>query len=218
MFKKSLLITLVLACLLPWGKVMAQTPIVYENDFNASSSYPDGWTKVSGTSQIYSGQGMGTPASNAFRFGTYSSSTDVVALPSFSLQINTLQISFYHKAASSTTAGTFEIGYLTDLSDASTFISLSSYTASNSTAQYSETATTISLASAPNDAYIAYKYTHSSMGYWYIDNIIVETLTSECEAITLPYSNGFETGDDDLSCWKVRNGATNTGIYQEFTR
>ena len=180
MKSKRLLILLLLALIVPWAAT-AQNPIPYNEGFENMSSASDlataGW--ITYNSQSGSVLKIETAASNvhsgdkALNMDSYSCSTNsaifVAGLPVVNAAIKTLQITFSYKISSSY-GGTFDVGYLTDASDASTYVSLQPF--ANSTSYTTET---VELDEAPdNAARIAIKYT----GYYrcYVDDIKVEVI------------------------------------------
>ena len=142
MKSKHLLLTMMLAiaCFIG-GKVMAQTS-VYETDFENMNTYtaPTNWTNMGGIIHVQTNGAIN--GSKSARFGG-NTNTSIIAMPSLS-NINTLQITFSQKS-SANDAGTFEIGYVTSTSDASTFNTRSSYSASDYT---TASTVTVSLSTA----------------------------------------------------------------------
>ena len=180
MSKKSLLMMLLLALLVPWA-ASAQESIPYTEGFENMSTASDltdaGWISY----QSHSGSFLAIEASSSYvHTGTKAllidswdagSNSDyvILGLPTVDAAINTLQITFSYKISSSY-GGNMEVGYLTNVGDASTFVSLQ--TCANSTSYATET---VELNGAPNDAArIAIKY----IGYYrcYVDDIEVKTI------------------------------------------
>ena len=100
--------------------------------------------------------------------GGDSSDSEIAALPVLSQAINGLQITLSYRQR---TGGTVQVGYITDVNDASTFVLVKSLASSTS----SFTTTTVDLSTVPaTAARIAIKqYTWYDC---YIDDIVVETL------------------------------------------
>ena len=141
-------------------------------------SMPDCWTLVEGKADgTSSGSGvysLGSPyngSSKHFRF--YGSLNTVITMPPLSVEANTTQVKFYAKAAgNSATYGTLQVGYLTNASDASTFVAVKTLDYSD---YQSYTLVKVPMISAPNGAVIAFRHqpTYTSYG-WYIDNVTID--------------------------------------------
>ena len=127
MKKKNLLLTFLLATLVFGGAELFAQTSVYETDFENMNTYtaPTNWTNMGGIIQVQTNGAIN--GSKSARFGG-NTNTSIIAMPSIS-NINTLQITFSQKS-SANDAGTFEVGYVTSTSDASTFNPISSYSAS----------------------------------------------------------------------------------------
>ena len=185
-----------------------------EEDFE-DGSMPTGWTHI--------GNGTGAPASSNAHGGSYSlkfngATTDnVVVLPDCGTETNRLSISFWSKAEGSS-SGNFDFGYVTDVTDASTFVSLATYSSTeHSSYQHIEN---YSMASAPAGARIAFRHrSGSTVWFWFIDDITINgpvypmvwtDYTTEAETYTfttLTPETYYEAkvqsncGDDGMSAW-----------------
>ena len=145
---------------------------VLEEGFEHSGSMPEGWTHIgSGSTNI-------TSSSSRVHTGTYSlifsgaTSNNVIVLPDLGVEANTLTLSFWSLAESGTSSGTFQVGYVTSATDATTFQQVGSYNASEYTS-YKEV-NNVSLASVPAGARIAFRHTSASSSYyWWIDDIVI---------------------------------------------
>ena len=168
---------LLMAFTVPWA-TQAQQTLPFNEGFESMSSASDltaaGW--ISYQSDNSSFLAIETTASNvmsgssALNIDSWNASTSsdyvIVGLPLVNADINSLQITFSYKV----NKGNVSIGYLTDASDASTFVSLQQFNASSS-----YTTKTVELSSAPSSAArIAIKY----LNYYrcYIDDIEVKAL------------------------------------------
>ena len=69
--------------------------------------------------------------------------TNVIALPETDDEISTLQLRFWTRPESftSSSCGTFSVGYVTDVTDATTFVVLDTYTYSDFSAIVEKTVT-----------------------------------------------------------------------------
>jgi len=138
-------------------------------------------------------------------------SSDVVVMPVLN-DVNTLQIDFYLKRYSSTSA-TLELGYVTSAADVSTFVPLKSYSSADNS---SYTLCHYNLVAVPADARVAFRHTGtSSYTGWYIDSVAVSPMPS-CVAPSDPIVTGISTdaatfgwtvglADDDT--WEVEYSA-----------
>ena len=82
MFKKSLLIMLLMAFMAPWA-ANAQSTVLYEQGFEGLSNLPTGWTKVTSSSTVGIGSHPNTGSKSLdFTKAVYSSGSyiNVVAL------------------------------------------------------------------------------------------------------------------------------------------
>lgn len=173
--KRLLLLITLTALLVPWAS-NAQQSIPYSEGFeNVSSGLPTGWTKVgSGTVAVQATASQVHDGSSSLKFS--GATSNVVALPQFSVEISTLQISFWSKAEGNySSCGSFDVGYVTSLTDASTFVQIQSDSYLNFTSY--GLVGPVSMASAPDGAYIAFRHRPSSTYYyWFVDDIIVEAI------------------------------------------
>ena len=185
--------TLMLLCLSV--AVKAQSPVLYEENFDGMSSESDltaaGWISY-GASGCYIGinTSYSTSGSNSLLIsawnGSNNSDSEVAGLPVLSEPINTLQITLSYRQR---TGGIVRVGYLTDPDDASTFVSLQNL--SSSTSAFNTV--TVDLSNAPaNAARIAIQqYTWYDC---YIDDIEVKALPTCMKpqnlAVTLTPGNG----------------------------
>ena len=177
MANKRTLFLLMAMLIMPWV-AFSQNTIIYQTgleEYN-DGSLPTGWTKVvSGstasvrTNNVHSG-------SKSFGFiytqnnnGTYN---NIVALPEFEIVTGSASLEFWSKAESNNSnCGRFDVGYITDVTNASTFVALS-------TIDYYQhlnyTFVTISLSRMPDNARIAFRHRPNFNNYkWYIDDLKV---------------------------------------------
>ena len=175
---------------------------------------PDCWTSMTPVSSSYYTSGVVSQSksgNNSFRlyipyqdYGANGTTQPMYALPKFSNDLETLRLSFYAKVSSSYSCGDLQIGYLTNLTDTSSFVLLKSYTASEvdsswnllkiNMADFSETI----VADESTDKYIALR--HNKPGYTgyselscYIDSLSVG-LAPSCSD-----PNGLVVSDIDVT-------------------
>lgn len=174
--------------------------------YSAAGVVPTCWNVIAtGTSSSYSphvstsyapnGKGMVMTSGSA----TYGNNNYVI-LPEFSNDLTGLQISFTTKMESATSSYVLTLGYITDISDASTFEALTVIPNSTSVVahEYSFANETI-----PAGARIAFRWYLSSSYYCAsIDDVVVELIP------TCPRPTIVGVNSDGLVSWNAINGAT----------
>jgi len=148
-------------------------PVLTEGFENNGSNIPEGWTHIgNGSLTITLTASRVHNGAKSLRFSG-ATSNNVVVLPEFGAEANTKSVSFWSIAESRTSSGTFQVGYVTDATDASTFQVVGDY---NASAHLSYTQETVSLASVPAGARVAFRHTSASSSYWWwIDDIVIGT-------------------------------------------
>ncbi len=182
----------------------------YTWDFEAmnANAAPQCWTKVgAGTVNVLSSTSNSHGGSHYVRFS--GSTSNLIALPETQDEISTLQLRFWTRPESYTTTscGTFSVGYLTDVTDASTFVEVANYVYSDFSA-YDEK--TVTFAGAPTGARMAMRHNAGSTSwYWYIDDVTIEEAPS-----CLPVTGLTATNITETSATLTWNGnATNYNVY-----
>lgn len=125
---------------------ICSTVTTFTQNFDASTSLPSCWVKVgsTGTANIQASSSQSSP-NCLYMYSSSSSSRAVVSMPPVSnAGANTHWLKFSYRA-NFTVGETIEVGYLTNPSDASTFVSVTSVTASALT----YLSTTVDLGTAP---------------------------------------------------------------------
>ena len=196
------------------------TGTLIEEGFERDGDIPTGWNHIgNGSISISSISTRVHTGAYSLRFED-ATSNNVVVLPKFGEETNTMTISFWSLAENSSSSGSLEVGYVTDTTDASTFHSVTNeaYPAS---AHLSYThVTNVSLASAPIGARIAFRHTSAVSNYWWwIDDITIDgpvypiawtEYTTEAETYTFTtlipetyYEAKVQSncGDDGMSAW-----------------
>lgn len=178
-----------LSCLMVHADVYCPAePIPYVQSFTGhatSSGYnvvePECWTISSQTPQVwvvidkdsYGEVIRGTE--HLYVSGGGPSTAQVFALPAFKLALNTLEVAFdYKQTLTSAAYGSLEIGYMTDPSDASTFVSLNTFAKVSS-----YTHAVYSLAAVPSSAtHVAFRLAGGSndLGNVAMDNFVVAAI------------------------------------------
>jgi hypothetical protein len=145
-----------------------------EEDFESyTSGLPTCWDKVgAGTVAVQTSQP--NSGSKSLRFSGVSGG-NIVALPEFE-SYDGLTLSFYTKPESNTYAscGSFAVGYITDIADATTFTAIETYNYNDADfSAYAEKV--IDLSTVPANARLAFNHIASStLWYWFVDDINVD--------------------------------------------
>ena len=176
------------------------------------------WSLVTGNIELI----QALPSQNHTPNGEYSlafyeSASDVIAFPQFTQEVNTLQVSFWVRPHNNTMSGhgTFSVGYLTDVNDASTFTAVSTYSYDEWPATLDFLRKIVTLQDAPAGAIIAFKHdSPTANGTWYVDDILVSAICDVPTGITV--SNITNHGatitwtDNGANSWDVaRNNPGN---------
>ncbi len=149
---------------------------------NSSSAAPHCWALLNANEGDYPYifVNSGTYAHNSDRALFFNNKHQVYSFaifPEFTNALNTLQISFWHMEESPVKSGYLELGYLSDIADASTFTLLQRFERSNSY-QFEE----VNLAHVPAGTRLAFRYIGVDETYEYysvVDDIII-SLTPSC--------------------------------------
>ena len=176
--------------------------IELEEGFEHSGSMPDDWTHIgNGSATINSTSSRVHTGSYSLRFsGT--TSDNVVVLPDLGIETNTLAISFWSLAESSSSSGTLQVGYVTDITDASTFQTVGNYAAADHLSYTN--ITNVSLAAAPAGARIAFRHTSASSSYWWwIDDVLVGTTSTP---------GAWQTAANDVTEWEYTLTGLTTNV------
>ena len=139
----------------------------------------------------------------------FESASDLVALPQFAQETNGLQVMFWLRPQNNVFSGngTFEVGYLTDVADATTFTAVSTYS-------YDDWASNgyirkiVTFPGAPAGATIAFRHNSpTANGIWYVDDILVSAVCPMPENIVVTnVTNSSATvtwTDNGAASWDV---------------
>ena len=141
-------------------------------DMDASAE-PICWTKVgSGTVNVLNSTSNSHNGSMYVRFS--GSTSNLIALPETQDEITALQLRFWTRPESytNTNCGNFSVGYMADVTDASSFVEVANFVYSDFSA-YDEK--TVTFAGAPAGARMAMRHNAGSTSwYWYIDDVTIE--------------------------------------------
>ena len=155
--------------------VIFRLAIPYSYDFEEEWSW-DEWSSLSGSNERV----QGIHHSGSYNLIFKGSTNNIVVLPQFQNESNTLQISFWTRPESNTMpyCGTFSVGYLTDPADASTFSAVKTYRYDDWTTYY-YLQKTVYLNNVPGGARIAFRHNPESPNYyWFVDDVEVSLLPS----------------------------------------
>ena len=159
----------------------------YTMDFDnvATNSMPDCWNKIIGYGSypyVVSGNAV---SGNSLQFNSYTYQYAYVILPAFAESLSDLQMVFSAKAENASNSGNLVVGLMTDPSDASTFETVETITASNTS--YQEY--TINFSYEGTDKYIAIRQEPNTNNYyWWIDDLTVREKPSCLEPTTVAVS------------------------------
>lgn len=156
-------------------------PYTWTFEDGTANATPDCWTKVgTGTIQV---RNSTTNSHNSSQYLYFSGSTsNLIVLPPTSAEANTMQMKLWLRPEGNYgSCANFSVGYITDVTDASTYTALSTFNytefVSGSTVAYAEKA--VMFAAAPAGARMALRAEPTGTGYyWYVDDVTIEELPS----------------------------------------
>ncbi len=201
--KKLFLVWLSALMMLPWA---LQAQSYFTEDFESlSSGLPTGWTKISssGSVAVQTGSSYSCGGTHSLKF---SGSTDnLVAMPALSVEISTVELTFSTRPEGSySNCGSFQVGYVTSLTDATTFTSVATYSVSQVSGCQEFT---VSFAGAPAGSYIAFRHQPLVTYYfWFLDDIDVSA-ASNCTSAGEIMADNITYNSADLS-WTGCSSAT----------
>ena len=159
----------------------------YYEDFDNTPQYtiPSCWSQINpfdGYPQIESGYAHNA---NALKFKcNYNTPTPIYAvLPAFDTDLSDLQLTFWTRREGSY-SGTLNVGYIADVTDTTTFVSLLDVTAASiGDNSYHFYTVNFDGVEVPEDSlyFIAFKYMSQNNWYWFIDEVTVQEIPG-CEA------------------------------------
>ncbi len=160
----------------------------YEESFENSTLYnvPDCWTKVGDGNISVRSYGANTGENYMFFGGVEGG--NIIALPQLETNASEMVLDFYTRPESiSIECGTFEVGYITDLDDASTFTAIETYSYDDwSDNQYERRI--VNMSSAPAGSYFAFNHkANSYRWYWYVDDVVVRYINDDAEIVDFDF-------------------------------
>lgn len=185
------------------------------DSYNTGTTLPDCWVRnfVNGTMTISST----TPASgtrNIYQTNTSTQTPSTVVLPEFS-NINAGTHWLKLKARVTTATGTLNVGYVTNPTDASTFVLIQALSITNT--NYTSTNpeyTVIVPSSVPANARLAVRNTADGKGYYW-DDVVWEAVPS-CFPPTALTTSAITSNSATLS-WTVPSSAPASGYEYTYT-
>ncbi|MCQ2284384.1 MAG: fibronectin type III domain-containing protein [Bacteroidales bacterium] len=181
--KKVFLCLLMVMLMLP---LTMRAQYLQENFESLASGAPTGWTTLSGTVAVYSGT-YSCQGSQSLKFsGTLN---NMIVLPELTVDISQVEITVNTRPENFTNAscGTFEIGYVTNPSDATTFVplTLSHYNDFDACFEVSTT-----FGSAPAGSRIAMRHKPTStVWYWFVDEVDIHDIPTCPKPVGLTATN-----------------------------
>ena len=161
-----------------WKSVSFTTPcapydIPYTYGFEEADLFGC-WTVISGTVSRMSG----ITNTGSYRLDFRGTTSNMIALPQFNEATNNLRVEFYTRPESTGgSSGKFAIGYMTDITDASTFVAVDTYNSTQMTTTYVKK--TVDFVNVPSNANIAMRqFDCSTSYYWYVDDVTVKEMPS----------------------------------------
>ena len=199
-------------------------PYTWDFEDMNTSAVATCWTKLGGGSaNVTSGTGDAYYHS-ATKYIQFSgvAGNNMLVLPATEDEISALQLRFWTRPESftSSSCGTFSVGYVTDITDATTFVAAATYTYSDFSA-YEEK--TVTFAGAPAGARMAMRHdANASYYYWYVDDVTIEDApnclpVSGLAASAITADGATLTWTGDASSYNVYAIATDTTFVQNVT-
>ncbi|MBR1834039.1 MAG: choice-of-anchor J domain-containing protein [Bacteroidales bacterium] len=158
--------------------------------------------------------------SSSYRYGTsglsllfYPGQANIknyIILPSFSEDISNLELQFQTRPeGTSSSSGSFDVGYITDPTDSTTFVSVQHYDYSDFSGNYQQKFVTF--ANAPSGARIAMRHNSAASNYyWFVDEVEVHYAPT----CSMPVSVSIAEATSTSITASVTDTISNTYIYQ----
>lgn len=191
--------TLTDATVVSFTTACAAKEIPYSNDFenDATDAAPGCWTVLGGNARVNANT---TSTSNSHsgskyvRF--YGGTRNMIALPSMDEELSGLQVRFWTRPENPTNSscGKFQVGYLTNVADTTTFTAVSTWNYNDFTG-YEEKE--VSMSEAPEGARIAFLQKDCQINwFWFVDDVVVEPIPMCAHPVSVSASNiGTESVD-----------------------
>ncbi|MDR3327915.1 MAG: T9SS type A sorting domain-containing protein [Prevotellaceae bacterium] len=197
----------------------AVTTLPWADNFDsyAATNIPACWTQVQANAGYPRVALTNHSTPNGLQFN---GNTQIIATPGFASEANTLEVGFWLRKGTAT-AGTFEVGVMSDVLDQSTFVPIRDVTPATSGATwfYFE----VQLNNAVNGShFIAFKQTATATASYYLDDVDVHELPSCFKPTSVTVSNidqasvdiGWAAGISSETAWNV---VISTSPVTDFT-
>ena len=147
----------------------------YYQNFNllaSSGAIPPGWKKMGAGSLLYATSGSYVYDAVSLRF-TGSATNNIAVLPNFPAPVQNLYLQFMTRPeGTSASAGAFDVGYVTDVADTTSFVPVETYTYNEFNDAYQQKY--VNFTTVPDNARIAFRHRSESITwYWFVDNVEV---------------------------------------------
>ena len=147
----------------------------YYQNFNllaSSGAIPPGWKKMGAGSLLYATSGSYVYDAVSLRF-TGSATNNIAVLPNFPAPVQNLYLQFMTRPeGTSASAGAFDVGYVTDVTDTTSFVPVETYTYNEFNDAYQQKY--VNFTTVPDNARIAFRHRSESITwYWFVDNVEV---------------------------------------------
>jgi hypothetical protein len=157
-------------------------------DSYSTNVFPPCWSKLNQGATYpatFNSQSVSPPNSMYFNQTTNA----ILIMPAFAAEVNTMRLKFQLRRESST-SGTMSVGYLTDITNASTFVPVFG-NINSSVADYTWISYDYFLDAFPSGIHnIVFKQNNSSTGYWqWLDDVMVELLPTCIKPTNITVSN-----------------------------
>ncbi len=183
-------------------------PYTWDFDDDATGTLPLCWTRLgTSSSSVYPQiqQNIYHSPYHALEFwkDKQDATNEIAVLPAFVTDLNTLRVAFYGKLQYGS-AGSVNIGYVTDLTDASTFINVKTISMTREFEKY-----IVSFAEADAEGYIAFQVLYGAEAVAIeIDDVTVDEIPS-CEE---PYSLTLNSISNNGATFTWEKMATGTQV------
>ena len=169
-----------------------------------------------GTASISSTTPVASGNRHLYQISSTAANSTVIVLPIFSnVNAGTNWLKFKARSSNATGAA-IQVGYVTDDTNATTFVSLFSFDVTNLTYDLSANKTFVIPNTIPANARLAVKNTGTKTGGFYWDDIIWETLPS-CQPPSNPVKNGATTSSISLSWTAPTTAPSSYDIFYSTT-
>ena len=194
--------------------------VAFVEDFEnvATSSIPECWDKLNPYSSYpYVSTGSGTTVASGTKRLEFHAPSETnpsyIILPQFTNDLSTIRLNFKTRPEGSS-SGYLTVGYITDITDASTFVPVQTFYTNEWTSGYVYDTKIVYFTDVDASARIAMRYhATNSVWYWYVDDVTVEFIPDCVEPANLTSENITQTSAD-LSWFTTDENATYRVYYR----